>query len=93
MGEAKRRREYERAHADEIAADLERRRAEFARIEEIAATVPDERDEEQNSVAEFVERVLGFELTPWQRSVIGTAIEHSIEDPFTGEVSVRILLA
>lgn len=24
--------------------------------------------------------------------VIGTALEHSIEDPFTGEVTVRILL-
>jgi hypothetical protein len=40
MGEAKRRRDYERAHADEIAADLTLRRERFALIEEIAASNP-----------------------------------------------------
>ena len=45
MGEAKRRRDYERAHAGQIAADLERRRAEFARIEALASEDPDDRED------------------------------------------------
>jgi hypothetical protein len=43
MGEAKRRMEYVRAHADAIAADLYRRAAEQARIEELASEDPDDR--------------------------------------------------
>jgi len=37
MGEAKRRRDYERAHADELEAVLGQRRARFAWIEQVAA--------------------------------------------------------
>jgi hypothetical protein len=45
MGAAKRRRDYERAYAEEIAADLEERRAEYARIEELASEDPDDRED------------------------------------------------
>lgn len=44
MGEAKRRRDYERDHVDELAADLALRRERFAIIEEIAGTDPEDLD-------------------------------------------------
>jgi hypothetical protein len=44
MGEAKRRRDYERVHAVEIAHDLALRAERFGLIEEIAGTDPEDLD-------------------------------------------------
>jgi len=59
MGEAKRRRDYERAHAEEIAADLDLRREQFELIEAIGAEDVEDQDPRLGERLREINQALG----------------------------------